>query len=1544
MLFKNIVAFKFALLSLTIFLASFCAIPVVFAQSSDQVSQLYVRNVTLDKTTYNAGDTIKGAFDLFNPGKIDASDMYYRIKLIGNFDKNNAPQNVFDQGVLSGPIFIPAGKAVSQSFSYVLPMSIDGSSAGLEIQAVIKTGQPLSWVDKRFDFVASSAAFSIDGLSIKIGKDYILPSVGPMVYPNQTVSLVADTSNSAKTSVTVVTKISIQNFSDLTAKPIYATTSTAVAIAGKSKKTFTYNLPLFDRQPGVYVGTIQFFDLKGGSVSSSLTFRYMVQGDMATIQSVTLDTSSSTDNTVRVSTIISGAPQDPITSKNIIIGTTTVAVSLYDQNDNLVGQSSGSVELVDLSRKDITISLNSKVDSLKAVVTVTKSGKVLATYTTSRVPVKKSVTANNFYLWITLLIALIVVVLAVLLKRKMTTKIVKVFAFILLAAGAVTAIGLQTHKVHAATTGPDSTITGSFDGVSPDGYVYGWAVDTANPSRTVYVSFKTSASSIPVENIPADEPSADVTAVFPQYTGNHRFKILLRGYDFSDGHTYNISVYGAPQVANMGNYILPGPTSFTYSAANFSDCLRGVVAACPGGWTFKNYGYTDPGGIDYNISPVGITTNIQSNGQSGNTLMSGQPFVVSVNTIAIACSNSASAAAINFDRITDVNGAPAGSISDYYTHSNGNGICSGHCLTEVYNSFQSKQIIAPTRPGQYFLQFTVSYTTNGKTANVFGEIPFIVISTNTPPSCADSQTLTYAEALAARDAGTLKINLGYRPNVPFIARATIQNNTGCSLPVSMATYSMFDNKSAQTQKLYDKNGPFTVVSGDTFIFDAQLASCLTQVDLFYGPPVLDFYNGNGNPLGGIILGNDGVTTFTSITSTTPTASMGFCPNPPMTITATAGTSCTAPSINLSWTTIYNATSYQLYTGLDFINPGATFLQNSASNTYTDTGLVAGSRHGYEVTAYRGSTPLASTLVFANATNSCAPATTVTLVCPAPGTAGTVSWAPLIGYSAYYLRVYDITTAIWVVPPAPTVTTGLGATSYTTVFSDDNATTLSKTFNATVGHEYASVVWSKNTTNNSPGTPSAQTIKCLAVTPTSLTVNLQATTPVVSGSATTLTWSATNASGCSASSLPALTWKTNWVDFNTGLPDPVKMFGGTQQVVLTAPADFTYTCTGNDLSTKSVTKHVDVTALNTPPTPPVIGGPQTGAPNTSYTYTFRGTDPDVGDKIHYGVDWDNNGTVDQWLPTTAIDVSSTTESQPNNWAAVGTKTFQALTEDVSGARSGWTSYSVVINNIPGALVINLQATTPVVSGSATTLTWSATNASGCSASSVPAFTWKTNWVDFNTGLTDPKMFGGTQQVLLTAPADFTYTCTGNDLSTKSVTKHVDVTGVLPSTPGVCDTAHYKCSTSVPSDPSTQNFDGNNTYTWTCPGVNGGLSKSCTEVSTGPGPGPGPNPGPGGGGDCRPQIKIAGTFADAKFANVGQLVQWTAIGAGPYVWSLDGVTPLTSQTSSIYPTRYSTIGNKKVYLNGGLCTIEAQAAATDGTNTYLPVINDPNYHEF
>ena len=100
--------------------------------------------------------------------------------------------------------------------------------------------------------------------------------------------------------------------------------------------------------------------------------------------------------------------------------------------------------------------------------------------------------------------------------------------------------------------------------------------------------------------------------------------------------------------------------------------------------------------------------------------------------------------------------------------------------------------------------------------------------------------------------------------------------------------------------------------------------------------------------------------------------------------------------------------------------------------------------------------------------------------------------------------------------------------------------------------------------------------------------------------------------------------------------------------------------------------------NVPPTAPSIVDDPANTHQAGISQMFRvtATDPD-GNQLRYGIDWDMNGTVDQWLPGTGYTPSGNTLDASRLWVTGGDKDFQVLAEDENAARSAFTTHSITL---------------------------------------------------------------------------------------------------------------------------------------------------------------------------------------------------------------------------------------------------------------------------
>jgi hypothetical protein len=104
------------------------------------------------------------------------------------------------------------------------------------------------------------------------------------------------------------------------------------------------------------------------------------------------------------------------------------------------------------------------------------------------------------------------------------------------------------------------------------------------------------------------------------------------------------------------------------------------------------------------------------------------------------------------------------------------------------------------------------------------------------------------------------------------------------------------------------------------------------------------------------------------------------------------------------------------------------------------------------------------------------------------------------------------------------------------------------------------------------------------------------------------------------------------------------------------------------------------ATGTPPTAPnvaagsvAVGGNSSCTVGEPYTINFSSTDPQ-GEQVKYGVDWDDSGTIEEYVPSSGFVSSGTQEAASRTFAKAGVKDIRVIAIDTDGAASTWTTFA------------------------------------------------------------------------------------------------------------------------------------------------------------------------------------------------------------------------------------------------------------------------------
>ena len=201
-----------------------------------------------------------------------------------------------------------------------------------------------------------------------------------------------------------------------------------------------------------------------------------------------------------------------------------------------------------------------------------------------------------------------------------------------------------------------------------------------------------------------------------------------------------------------------------------------------------------------------------------------------------------------------------------------------------------------------------------------------------------------------------------------------------------------------------------------------------------------------------------------------------------------------------------------------------------------------------------------------------------------------------------------------------------------------------------------------------------------------------------------------------------------------------------------------------------------TTQNSEPSAPALGasgGAQciVGQP---HAITMRSTDPE-GDAVRYAIDWDNNGTVDQFVPSSGYLASGISATASRTYVTAGQKTVRVFAQDSGGAISPSTIFSFMctastaagfnsnfnannntnnngLGNGSRTPTLDLRAVPSLVrSGDSTTVHWSATNVDSCTVSGTNGDAW--------SGLVSP--ISGVRSSAISGEVRFTLRCLADD---------------------------------------------------------------------------------------------------------------------------------------------------------------------------------------
>ena len=117
----------------------------------------------------------------------------------------------------------------------------------------------------------------------------------------------------------------------------------------------------------------------------------------------------------------------------------------------------------------------------------------------------------------------------------------------------------------------------------------------------------------------------------------------------------------------------------------------------------------------------------------------------------------------------------------------------------------------------------------------------------------------------------------------------------------------------------------------------------------------------------------------------------------------------------------------------------------------------------------------------------------------------------------------------------------------------------------------------------------------------------------------------------------------------------------------------------DVGTKSIPYPITIVpASTTGPTRPTISVDNACTTGSAFTLSFTSTDLQ-GHQLKYGVDWDNDGTVDQFVPPSGYVNSGVVQTASRTYSTSGEKTIRVIAINDQGAQSLWATKTFSCQN-------------------------------------------------------------------------------------------------------------------------------------------------------------------------------------------------------------------------------------------------------------------------
>lgn len=375
-----------------------------------------VSNLLLSKNIYEVGEDIYGSFSIKNDRDYLLSNLKYTLSLVSDYDKDEIPYVVYDIKSF-GLEILDKSEIKDINFIYNLPDVFYGNKDyGIRLKVYTGAGALLGWSDsfieikKNAENIDVSNLFLIKNSYIKVDENEFKLQEGPTIRDDRKADLHIVINNISKEKVTIFPEVKIYNRT-ISGDLINTFNPDFFELLINKDNDLSINLNKFIYKPGVYEGILNLKDSNGNNLLPIILFRYIVYGNIVTIQGVSIDKDQILKNKeVNLKVLYTGSPVDITTGdiyKNNVLKT---SILLKDNKSKVFAEYNGNIDYSNGISKDISLKILSRVNSANIEIKIfNDKGEVISQYEDNFGDLKGN---NAVYIYISFILILIVTIFA----------------------------------------------------------------------------------------------------------------------------------------------------------------------------------------------------------------------------------------------------------------------------------------------------------------------------------------------------------------------------------------------------------------------------------------------------------------------------------------------------------------------------------------------------------------------------------------------------------------------------------------------------------------------------------------------------------------------------------------------------------------------------------------------------------------------------------------------------------------------------------------------------------------------------------------------------------------------------------------------------------------------------------------------------------------------------------------------------------------------------------------------------------------------------